>query len=195
MSSHHFVKEGQEPALYIHEAMSFSQVESLLEWAPQVITRSSQVERVINWGIKVDVVLMEAHDSQIDELLKSQIPVRTVTVSTGSELVSTVRGVLDSNHQTNITIVCSDASALLDEWRPASGKDTVTLLDFENRWLGIGHHSFSKWFPAGTRLLLSPGRGTYRINDGERNDNGLITLRDGMISIHSPDFFWVGEFL
>ena len=37
MSSHHFVKEGQEPALLIMDALSLALIEPLLEWAPQVI--------------------------------------------------------------------------------------------------------------------------------------------------------------
>jgi hypothetical protein len=194
MSSHHFVKEGQEPALYIHEAISFSQVESLLEWAPLVITRSSQVERVINWGIKVDVVLIEKQDPVVDELLVSQFPVRTITVSESSSLVSAVRERLNSDHQPNITIACREGQSLLNDWRPANN-ETVTVIDTKHRWIAVGQHSFSKWLPAATRLLIFPEHITFRAEGAHHASNALTTIRDGVITIYSTEFFWVGEYL
>src|ERR1700760_4010942 len=57
MSSHHFVKEGQEPALLIVEPLSFEFIGSLLEWAPYVIAMDTVVEDVLSWGIKIDAVV------------------------------------------------------------------------------------------------------------------------------------------
>lgn len=194
MSSHHFVKEGQEPALYIHEAISFSLVESLLEWAPLVITRSSQAERVISWGIKVDVVLIENDDPLVTELLKSQIPVETVTVSEGSDLVLAVRELLASDHKPNITIACGEALPLLNDWRPA-GKETVTVVDTRHRWVAVTQPSFSKWLPAGTRLQIFPANTAFRAEGVTHNANELTAMSDGVITIESSGFFWVGEYL
>jgi hypothetical protein len=195
MSSHHFVKEGQEPALYIHDAVAFGQVESLLEWAPVVITRSSQMEAVVSWGIKVDVVLIETSDPVVDELLLTQTPVRTVTVSGSSNLTTAVRSVLQSDHQRYLTIACADAEVMLNEWRPVSDLETVTIIDTKNRWLGISHQSFSKWLPAGTNLLLFPDDAQYYIEDAGISGNKITTSGEGVITIRNPEFFWVGEFL
>ena len=59
MSSHHFVKENQEPALIIANGLPCSEALSgqLLEWAPYVIVLDGAVEKVISLGIKMDVLL------------------------------------------------------------------------------------------------------------------------------------------
>jgi len=59
MSSHHIVKEKQEPALYIHQLGDFDEeyLGQLLEWSPTLIVNSSDYEKVVSMGLKVDVVL------------------------------------------------------------------------------------------------------------------------------------------
>jgi hypothetical protein len=195
MSSHHFVKEGQEPALFIYEAISFSQVESLLEWAPLVITRSSQVERVINWGIKIDVVLLDSDDNTIDEMLRTQFPVQKVVLPQNVDIMQGLRSVLEADHQRNITIATGDASSLMRDWRPADDIDAITIIDTKNRWLGIAHQSFSKWYPASTTLVLFPEQVVSTVNGEARSANTITTVGDGVVSIFRQSFFWVGELL
>ena len=59
MSSHHFVKENQEPALIIDRltAFPFSKLEDLLEWAPKVICLPSVLPQAISYQFKVDVIM------------------------------------------------------------------------------------------------------------------------------------------
>ena len=59
MSSHHIVRDDQEPALIIAngEACSSELLGQLLEWSPLVIVLDSAIERVLELGIKVDVLL------------------------------------------------------------------------------------------------------------------------------------------
>ncbi len=59
MSSHHFVKEHQEPALIIAngQACKTSLLEQFLEWSPYVIVLDGAYEKVNSLGIKYDVVL------------------------------------------------------------------------------------------------------------------------------------------
>ena len=59
MSSHHIVKEKQEPALYIHHLGDFNEeyLGQLLEWSPTLIVNATEYEKVISLGMKVDVVL------------------------------------------------------------------------------------------------------------------------------------------
>lgn len=59
MSSHHFVRENQEPALVIANGSecSMALLYQLLEWAPLVIVLDSAIDRVMELGIKVDVLL------------------------------------------------------------------------------------------------------------------------------------------
>ena len=59
MSSHHIVRDDQEPALIIAngEACSMNLLHQLLEWSPLVVVLDSAIDRVIELGIKVDVLI------------------------------------------------------------------------------------------------------------------------------------------
>jgi thiamine pyrophosphokinase len=59
MSSHHIVRDDQEPALIIANGAACSEelMGQLLEWSPLVIVLDSAINRVIELGIKVDVLL------------------------------------------------------------------------------------------------------------------------------------------
>lgn len=59
MSSHHIVRDDQEPALIIANgaACSTELLGQLLEWSPLVIVLDSAIDRVLELGIKVDVLL------------------------------------------------------------------------------------------------------------------------------------------
>ncbi|KGO90685.1 thiamine diphosphokinase [Flavobacterium suncheonense] len=59
MSSHHIVRDDQEPALIIANGAECSKelLGQLLEWSPLVIVLDSAIERVLELGIKVDVLL------------------------------------------------------------------------------------------------------------------------------------------
>ena len=59
MSSHHIVRDDQEPALIIANGASCNEelLGQLLEWSPLVIVLDSAMERVLDLGIKVDVLL------------------------------------------------------------------------------------------------------------------------------------------
>src|SRR6187402_2082275 len=81
MSSHHIVRDDQEPALIIANgaACSSELLGQLLEWSPLVIVLDSAIERVIKLGIKVDVLLGD-FDRGFDpqEFIQSQHPIEIV---------------------------------------------------------------------------------------------------------------------
>lgn len=59
MSSHHIVRDDQEPALLIANGESCQPelLGQLLEWSPVVVVLDSAIWRVLDLGIKVDVLL------------------------------------------------------------------------------------------------------------------------------------------
>ena len=81
MSSHHIVRDDQEPALIIANGASCNEelLGQLLEWSPLVVVLDSAIERVIDLNIKIDVVLGDFdRDFNPYELLKSQYPIEIV---------------------------------------------------------------------------------------------------------------------
>ena len=81
MSSHHIVRDDQEPALIIANGASCNEelLGQLLEWSPLVIVLDSAIERVIKLNIKVDVLLGDFdRDFNTNEFIQSQYPIEVV---------------------------------------------------------------------------------------------------------------------
>ena len=59
MSSHHIIREKQEPALLIMslEGFNYENLGQLLEWSPTVVVDESEYENVDSLGIKIDAVV------------------------------------------------------------------------------------------------------------------------------------------
>ncbi len=69
MSSHHIIREKQEPALYIHEMVDFppEYLGQLLEWSPTLISSASVYEHLQSMGLKVDIVCSEEGGVELQE--------------------------------------------------------------------------------------------------------------------------------
>ena len=81
MSSHHIVRDDQEPALIIANGASCSQelLNQLLEWSPLVVVLDSAMHRVMQLGIKVDVLLGDFdRDFDPNYYLNQQYPLEIV---------------------------------------------------------------------------------------------------------------------
>jgi len=81
MSSHHFVKENQEPALIIANGQSceIDLLNQLLEWSPLVIVLDGAINRVIDLGIKFDVLLGDFdHIENNQQLLSEQSDIKII---------------------------------------------------------------------------------------------------------------------
>ena len=81
MSSHHIVRDDQEPALIIANGASCSEelIGQLLEWSPLVIVLDSAMDRVLELGIKIDVLLGDFDcDFNPEIYLEKQYPLEIV---------------------------------------------------------------------------------------------------------------------
>ena len=87
MSSHHFVKEGQEPALFILDPVDFELAGPFLEWAPFVIVSENALDQVLHWGIKIDGVLVSHWDEDIKTKLSGQAPIGIVRLDAKVSLI------------------------------------------------------------------------------------------------------------
>lgn len=70
MSSHHFVKDKQEPALIIANGADCSNelLNQLLEWNPFVLVLDGALDRVLMKGIKVDAVIGDFDSINVSRL-------------------------------------------------------------------------------------------------------------------------------
>lgn len=81
MSSHHIVRDDQEPALIIANGAECSSdlLGQLLEWSPFIIVLDNAIERVIKLDLKIDVLLGD-FDANFDTeyYKKMQFPIEIV---------------------------------------------------------------------------------------------------------------------
>jgi thiamine pyrophosphokinase len=81
MSSHHIVRDDQEPALIIANGASCNPelLGQLLEWSPLVIVLDNAIERVHNLNIKVDVLLGDFdNDFEASSFIALQQPIEVI---------------------------------------------------------------------------------------------------------------------
>jgi hypothetical protein len=185
MSSHHFVKQGQEPTLIILSISpsSFEHVQSLLEWSPKVYVADTTLETVLRWGIKIDGIIapsFQLHRWQHE--LKDQEPLHWVEYPNGS--VRNVLPALSCLSNQKLQLV-DDAEILPFHDLQALPCDTVAVIRQPHRWSLIRGEKWTKWLPAGTILSV--------LYDGNTSKQRVPC--DGTHTINLPSAFWVGELL
>jgi thiamine pyrophosphokinase len=81
MSSHHIVRDDQEPALIIANGAECNSelLGQLLEWSPLVVVLDAAIERVMKLDIKVDVLIGDFdRNLDIEKYRKSQFPIEII---------------------------------------------------------------------------------------------------------------------
>jgi hypothetical protein len=194
MSSHHFVKEGQEPALIIAEPVAFQVVQPLLEWAPLVIVFEDAIDHVLSWGIKTDVIL--SANLPADSLLEKaahQHPFEIVSSNKNQMLDDAIQLAIKKN-QHFVTIAVADAHRYLKKYNARLNEVDISIIDEHAKWSLIPSGTFTKWFSTnGVFYLQAPAN--FHI-DGHVKQIDLSKYHvqsDSIIRVKSDSFFWIGE--
>ena len=165
MSSHHIVRDDQEPALIIANGAECSNelLGQLLEWSPIVIVLDSAMERVVNLGIKVDVLLGDFDGDFNPEIYKEkQFPLEIVhtpnqdktdlekafdyLIEKGHKAVNVIwaTGKRADHTITNITNIVSYRNKL-----------KIVILDDHSK-VFLLPNKFEKWYTKNTPISLIP---------------------------------------
>ena len=210
MSSHHIVRDDQEPALIIANGASCDPelLGQLLEWSPLVIVLDSAIERVMELDIKVDVLLGDfdrgfdpetykttqypleiVHtpdqdktdlEKAFDYLIERKIPAVNVVWATGKRADHTL---------TNITNIVRYRNSL-----------KIVILDDHSK-IFLLPNKFEKWYTAGTPISLIPVgvvNGIYSQNLVYPLENDILTIgyrtgssnsvaQDGLVTLTHTD--------
>ena len=206
MSSHHIVRDDQEPALIIANGASCSEelMGQLLEWSPLVIVLDSAIERVLELGIKVDVLLGDFDRGFNPEYyLEKQYPLEIVHTPNQekTDLEKAFDYLIDKGHKavnviwatgkradhtiTNITNIVAYRNQL-----------KIVIIDDHSK-VFLLPFKYDKWYTANTVLSLIPigkvsGIKTknlfYPLNNeeltiGYRTGSSNHVTEDGIVSI------------
>ncbi|MCG9793253.1 thiamine diphosphokinase [Flavobacterium algicola] len=188
MSSHHIVRDDQEPALIIANGAACNPelLGQLLEWSPIVIVLDSAMERVMKLNIKVDVLLgdfdrdFDANyykekqypieiihtpdqnktdlEKAFDYLIEKKIPAVNVVWATGRRADHTI---------TNLTNIVRYRDLL-----------KIVILDDHSKVFLLAR-KFEKWYTANTPISLIP----IGHVSGISSDNLFYPLQEDSLTI------------
>jgi hypothetical protein len=191
MSSHHFVREGQEPALLIASLASLQQAEPLLEWVPLVIVTEETLDHVQAWGIKIDaVVCLATHAPDIELRLLEQMPFVVLPHPPGDDPIARGLQHLANTRHAMVNILAEATEAMFHRAADFPSLQ-ITLLGPDIRWSLSTH--FEKWLPAGSPVYLRADGHALSLNGLEGVEDGYQATHDGIVRIHGNPPFWVGE--
>jgi len=210
MSSHHIVRDDQEPALIIANgaSCSFELLGQLLEWSPIVVVLDNAIERVLQLDIKVDVLLGDFDDNFNPEIYKEkQFPLEIVHTPNQdkTDLEKAFDYLIEKGHQavnvvwatgkradhtiTNITNIVSYRHKL-----------KIVILDDHSK-IFLLPTKFEKWYTKATPISLIPignvsGITTknlkYPLHNeeltmGYRTGSSNEVLEDGLVTIQHEE--------
>lgn len=186
MSSHHIIREKQEPALLIISLEDFPDdwLGQLLEWSPTVLATAEVAESLQSQDIKVDIVLG-------DDALPAQEHIRVVP-AVDHDLLTSALQLLQTEGYPAVNIVSNRFNA--DAIRPFLPALDVVVYHQQQKIVAV-RSGFSKWLPAGrvVRILEHLPNIVYT-NLAEVAANVYKTVQDGLFSISfDGDYLFIAE--
>lgn len=193
MSSHHIVRDDQEPALIIANGAECSRelTDQLLEWSPFVIVLDSAIERVLDLGIKIDVLLGDFdHGFDAEYYKEKQYPLEIIHTpdQDKTDLEKAFDFLIERGHKAANVIWATGKRAdhtmsnLTNIVRYREMLKIVILDDYSKIFLLPGR--FEKWYTKNSIISLIPVGEVTGINSENlffplKNDTLTLGFRTG----------------
>ena len=187
MSSHHIVREKQEPALYIHNLGTFNEeyLGQILEWSPTLIVNGAIYEKVISLGLKVDVILNPFEGLVPQENTKS-------IIGPGDEY-NTVLNYLISEKYPAVNIIDDDKK--LGDLSFYLPKINIVLFSPTEKSYAI-RTGFSVWKPAGSIFLIDVVSYFETTNLMQKEERVFEVVKDGFVEFtFTTEYVFLSELL
>ena len=161
MSSHHIVRDEQEPALLVLDATASAHelLAQLLEWSPVVLTVDEAVGQLLKQQIKVDVaVFSDQLPEQLASVLEEQRPIRIYQEQGQNALTFIFSELLKGKHKAVNLLLSTKQLDELATSLPVLSAQIDLVVFTENRKISlIRSKSFEKWMVAGTKVSFPYG--------------------------------------
>jgi thiamine pyrophosphokinase len=187
MSSHHIVREKQEPALLVLGLDTFPHelLGQLLEWSPTVIAIPQTAQKLIANGIKVDWIITNG----TDDVFQSDVKL----MSAGDDnLTDAALKYLIGDEYPAVNIVTDELN--LEDYLHFADKINLVIFHDHKKIYAVSP-GFSKWKPAGEVIeLLSQANKPYFSGLEEINNNRYKTNADGFFTLRfDGPFLFIAE--
>lgn len=178
MSSHHIVRENQEPALLIEDLSLIDEEDlgQLLEWSPTIVIEEETIDLLDARGYKFDIVFTKNYISGSQENLK--------VISYGNDFLKVAIEYLIAHHYKAVNIVTEQLD--IDYYSPYLEQINIVLFSKGIRYYYVAT-GFTKWKPAGERIQIAAApvneqivhTGLIKINENEYEveNDGLFVLQ------------------
>ena len=210
MSSHHIVKEKQEPALIIANGESCSEelLGQLLEWSPFVVVLDHAIYRVLDLGIKVDVWMGDFDQQHDFDMIRGrQEPLEIINTpdQEKTDLEKAIDFLIDRGFPAANIVWATGRRAdhsVANMTNIVRYKNQIRLVLFDDySKIFPLSGTFEKWYVAGTPISLIP-IGTvngiltsglkYNLKNeslqlGYRTGNSNEAETDGLVKISAED--------
>ena len=187
MSSHHIVREKQEPALLVLGLDTFSDelLGQLLEWSPTVIVTEQTAENVNAYGIKIDWII----SNEFNDHLQSDM--KWMPAGNGP-IAETALKYLITHSYPAVNVITDE----LDLNNYIAFVDKIDAVIFHNhKKICAINSGFSKWKPAGEIIeFLSEPQQLHTSGLVMLSHNRYQTIQDGFFSIQfEQPFLFISE--
>jgi thiamine pyrophosphokinase len=187
MSSHHIVREKQEPALLVLGMDGFDDelLGQLLEWSPTVIVTETMAEKLNAAEVKIDWILTDDSNGDI------QSDVKRLPLNHHTEIETAFGFLIESNYSA-VNIVTDKFD--LENYLPFVDKINLVIFN-NNRKIYPVTSGFSKWKPEGESIEFLTIPIDPEINGlAHQSENVYLTKTDGLFTIQfSQPFLFIAE--
>lgn len=185
MSSHHVIRENQEPALLVQDfhALDLESIGQLLEWSPTIIANNDSVDNLLMEEIKVDVVFSKEELPALQE--------HTKVISFEESFVYEALNYLIKENHKAVNIL----SNYLPEHLNSFAEEINIVLFYDQKRFVLVQDNFEKWKPKGDLVYvdekyLKSFQGVNYISKGI-----FETIQEGFVQLefNTTDFVLLGE--
>lgn len=182
MSSHHVIREKQEPALLVLGMNNFSDehLGQLLEWSPTVMVTPLMGEKLNAYGIKIDWVVAD------EDIGTIQSDVKILPVDNEAPLLSALKFLTDNGYPA-VNVVTDELD--IKDYLPFADKINLVIF-YDNQKIYPVTSGFSKWKPAGEMIeILSPNTDMKTTGLNPIAANRFTTINDGLFTLRFNEAF------
>jgi thiamine pyrophosphokinase len=146
MSSHHIVREKQEPALLVLGLDNFDdeQLGQLLEWSPTLIATPDIAEKLNAYGIKIDWIITD------EAMPNLQSDIKWLPAGKDTVIVAALN-YLASHGYPSVNIVTDEFD--LQDYQPYADKINLVVF-YDQQKIYAVNSGFGKWKPGGDVISI-----------------------------------------
>ncbi|NMM46826.1 hypothetical protein [Marinigracilibium pacificum] len=187
MSSHHVIREGQEPAVYLRNTNSIylEALFNLLEWSPYLIVNDETYEFTKIHQLKVDAIISQ-------KLVYQEPNVHIIDSSEDSNDIQLLEKWIKKKNCDLVEIFDTIENITLD----ISLDHSIGIIDSKIKYSYV-RNSFEKWFPKFQKLKIRSTTKNQDFNFENIQIDGQTfnVIAEGLAKISSNSPFYIGEFL